>query len=150
MGNLTTAEAARFASKTQRANDCLLWTGPLDRDGYGGFWLRGATRRAHRVAWFDANGEVADGFVVNHTCRQRSCVNPQHLHLVTVQENAMKDSSSPAYVNSQKTTCPKGHEYDGVEMSHGRQIRVCKTCRREQARVAAKRRYAAARSSLKV
>lgn len=150
MGNLTAAEAARFASKTERDNDCLLWTGPLDRDGYGGFYLRGATRRAHRVAWFDANGEVPEDFVVNHTCRQRSCVNPQHLQVITATENAMKDSTSPAYVNSQKTTCPKGHEYDAIEVSKNRRARVCTTCRREKARIAARKRYADARSTLKV
>lgn len=136
MGHLTEKELARFLSKTIKVGDCHLWQGPLDKDGYGTFYLRRNNRRAHRVAWFNQHGEVGDGLVINHTCRNRSCVNPQHLQRVTAAENALKDSSSRAYVNSQKTHCPRGHAYDGYYLSKitGRTQRTCSACDREKAR----------------
>lgn len=134
MGNLTDAEKARFDSKWVRHGDCHLWQGPLDKDGYGNFFLRSLNRRAHRVAWFDQFGPVGDELVINHTCRNRSCVNPQHLHRATWKENALKDSTSPAYVNSQKKHCKRGHEYDGTYTNKktGRTQRTCSICEREK------------------
>lgn len=127
--NLTPDEERRFQSKiTVSPSGCWLWNGPLDRDGYGSFYLRRRSRRSHRVGWFSVNGPIPAGHVVNHKCGQRSCANPQHLELVTVRENALKDSRSPAAVNARKTHCPKGHAYDRVWVVKGKTQRVCSMC----------------------
>lgn len=134
---LTADEASRFRSKyAVSTNGCWLWQGPLDRDGYGTFYLRRRNRRANRVGWFSANGPIPDGMVVNHTCRSRSCVNPQHLNLITPTDNSLRDSASLGYVNSQKTTCPRNHTYDGVYVNRktGKRQRTCSICDREKAR----------------
>lgn len=126
---MTPEEHARFMGKiVETPTGCWLWQGPLDRDGYGTFYFRRRNRRAHRVGYFHLNGAIPAGLVVNHTCRNRACVNPQHLHLVDAATNAMKDSSSPAYVNSQKATCPRGHAYD---RKYGKQ-RYCSICQSEK------------------
>lgn len=128
--NLTESEHSRFMSKVLVENDCWLWQGPLDKDGYGTFYLRRRSRRAHRVGWYMHHGEIPQGMVVNHKCRRRHCVNPQHLEVVTVRENALKDSRSIGAINARKTHCPKGHPYD---RTYGRQ-RYCSICDAEKAR----------------
>ena len=142
---LTESELARFRSKYVIEGECWLWQGPLDRDGYGTFYLRGAARRAHRVAWFMINGEIPAGYVVNHTCRRRHCVNPQHLNCMTVVDNALRDSTSLGYLNSQKMYCPQGHPYDTTVEYKGRRQRVCSICDKQRRREAKRRRYAEAR-----
>lgn len=126
---MTEEEVARFKGKAvESSTGCWLWRGPLDRDGYGSFYFRKRNRRAHRVGYFLLNGPIPEGLVINHTCRNRHCVNPQHLEAVDVRTSALKDSSSPAYVNSQKTHCPKGHPYD---RKYGKQ-RYCSVCSAEK------------------
>lgn len=134
MSNLTTAEQTRFDTKWRREGDCHVWQGPLDRDGYGTFYLRRRGRRAPRVAWFALHGPIPEGQVVNHSCRRHSCVNVQHLRLLTPTENALQDSSSLGYVNSRKTHCPRGHEYDKTVEYAGRRQRVCSECERAKHR----------------
>lgn len=128
--HLKPEEQERFNTKWVKSGDCHLWQGPLDRDGYGSFYLRRLGRRAHRVAWFSIHGEVPEGMVVNHTCRKRNCVNPQHLQIITAIENSLKDSCSVGYINSQKTHCKFGHPFD---LKYGRQ-RYCSICSREKSK----------------
>lgn len=128
--NLTTAEHERFMGRTKKHLGCWLWQGPLDKDGYGSFYLRRKARRAHRVGWYMLHGEIPDGMVINHVCGHRNCVNPQHLTLMTVRENALKDSYSIGAVNARKTHCPQGHTYDKV-YSGGR---YCSTCEAAKSR----------------
>ena len=125
---LTADEEARFRAKYEVSSaGCWLWTGPLDKDGYGTFYLRRRGRRAHRVGWFRINGEIPKGLWVNHVCRNRHCVNASHLELVTPRENALKDSTSPAAINARKVKCINGHPFDGVTKKGAR---TCSTCER--------------------
>lgn len=150
MKNLSDTEVARFEARIVKQGDCWLWQAPLDRDGYGSFFFRGALRRAHRVAWYAVNGEIPDRHVINHTCRNRACVRPQHLQCLSVAEHQLKDTTSIPYINSQKAHCPKGHPYDRTVTWSGKTQRLCSICTREKQRVNKRRRHQAAKAALSV
>lgn len=71
---------------------CWLWIGAKDRNGYG---LFGGTT-ASRAAYEAFVGPVPDDLDVDHLCRQRDCINPAHLQLITHAENLRRRSLSPA------------------------------------------------------
>ena len=87
MALVTTPE--RFEAKVsyEPMSGCWLWTGHIDRFGYGAFWVNGKVGKAHRVAWVLKNGTIGKGLEVDHVCHNRSCVNPDHLRLATHTEN---------------------------------------------------------------
>jgi hypothetical protein len=71
-------------------DECWLWTGTLHR-GYGHFSVsRGVTKYAHRIAYELTIGPIPDGLELDHLCRNKVCVNPQHLEPVTKTENLQR------------------------------------------------------------
>jgi hypothetical protein len=75
----------RFLSHVEKTDDCWLWTGCKTKMGYG--LIGGQTRLAHRCAYELWVGEIPDGLVVRHKCRNKHCVNPEHLETGTQKEN---------------------------------------------------------------
>jgi len=67
---------------------CIEHDGYIRPDGYG--WAgtsKYGSRFAHRVAWVKANGPVPDDLDLDHLCRNRACINVEHLEPVTRSEN---------------------------------------------------------------
>jgi HNH endonuclease len=83
---------ARFRSK-YRIDEagCWEWTAAIDQDGYGRFWVDGQVRGAHQVAYMWWGKDSFDPVLaVDHLCRVRHCVNPDHLEQVTHKENLIR------------------------------------------------------------
>ena len=133
----------RFWARVDATGDCWLWTGPKDDCGYGRtgrpFW-----KGAHRQSWIFLVGPIGAGLELDHLCRVRHCVNPDHLEPTDHRTNVMRGYSF-SVANAIKTHCPKGHPYDSENTYRqigGTKSRVCRRCgveavRRYKARKAA-------------
>jgi len=122
----------RFEAKyiPEPNSGCWMWTAALNHAEYGkiGLSRRKGWDLAHRVSWRLYRGEIPKGLTLDHLCRVRCCVNPDHLELVTLKVNTLRGAGTSA-VNARKTHCPRGHPYDRQLLS-GRQKgrRFCSVC----------------------
>jgi len=80
--------ADRFWAKVRKADGCWEWTAYRGTGGYGEFALSGRKVAAHRIAYVATYGEIPAGMIIDHACRNRACVNPEHLRPVTYKQNA--------------------------------------------------------------
>lgn len=104
---------------------CALWAGPLNERGYG---LDGG-RAAHKVAWQAKHGALPAGLVLDHLCRNRACVNVDHLEAVTQRENLMRSPFTLAFQKSTQTHCIHGHEFTPANTYRRRNgTRACREC----------------------
>lgn len=100
----------RHVSKT---DTCWLWTGSINGNGYG---LFGSSKKfgpmAHRVSYQLSGKIIPDGMVLDHLCRVRLCVNPDHLEVVTHRENCMRGEALniKRYLSGK---CKNGHDMTG-------------------------------------
>lgn len=119
----------RFIKKIEVVESgCWLWTGAKFTQGYGMFYLAGKQRRAHRVLYCWLKGEPNEG--LDHTCNNKSCVNPEHLRPLSSRENILRGGGPTAH-NKRKTHCINGHKLDYKDP---RGWRGCKICRVEAVR----------------
>jgi hypothetical protein len=126
----------RFVRK--QADGCWLWDGCLSQTGgYGHFRLDGRSQRAHIVSYRMHVGEVPAGLELDHICRTRACVNPNHLRAVTRAEN-MKNTAW-----GDQTHCKRGHPLSGSNLYANHRTRSCVCCARERARLRSLRLKAA-------
>ena len=118
----------RFCQKIVINNqtDCWEWIGAKSIIGYGQFAPTsrrqgGVLTSPHRFIWVYLNGDIPIGQEVDHLCRNRACTNPEHLRLISHEENQ-------SFLK--KEFCKHGHPLSGDNLhinSQGK--RVCKKCR---------------------
>lgn len=110
--------------------ECWLWQKSRNDQGYGQLHFDGALRSAHIVSYQVFVGPVPDGLTLDHTCRNTSCINPDHLEPVTMRENILR-GTCPAANQARQTHCKRGHPLFGANLyleKNGR--RRCRACMR--------------------
>ncbi len=124
----------RFWSKVAKADvGCWEWLAAISGSGYGLFWLDGRYVGAHRVAVEFDGRKIPTGMHTDHLCSNRSCVRPDHLEVVTPQENQRR-STSVSGLNAAKVECAHGHPLSGDNLYLWRGHRHCRTCVNERNR----------------
>jgi hypothetical protein len=128
----------RFDNRVRKneISGCWEWTGVKNVRGYGRVTLNSRMWQAHRVFYELYSGEeIPNDMQIDHLCRNRPCVNPDHLEVVTAEENVAR------YVGS-NTHCKRGHKYDEINTKYyttsvlcvnglPRVVRQCMVCRRQ-------------------
>lgn len=123
----------RFWSRVAVRSDgeCWPWRLSLGSHGYGQIGWQNAEGRdmllAHRVAWVLTVGPIPGDLTIDHLCRNRRCCNPNHLRLLTNEENGRLNG------NAVKTHCKNGHEFTEANTRvdrHGH--RSCISCQADR------------------
>lgn len=131
VGNLPNGPA-EFWSRVEKTSTCWLWRGSISRYGYGQFMSARKSWRAHRYVWELTRGPIPQGLVLDHLCRNRSCVNPDHLEVVTNRENVRR-GIGPTAINARKQTCNNGHPLSGENLRIDEDgARLCIVCARRR------------------
>jgi hypothetical protein len=81
----------RILSRALRVNNCLLWQGSINNDGYGTITYKNRQWKTHRLVYFLTHKSIENS--VLHTCDVRNCIEISHLFDGTQDDN-MKDASS--------------------------------------------------------
>ena len=121
---------------------CWLWLGATS-NGYGQFRTEGPSVKAYRYAYEFCVGPIPEGLTIDHLCRVRHCVCPDHLEPVTHRVNCLR-GQSPIAANARKTQCLQGHPYDAentyITPAGARDCRLCKRDALRRSRQRKKRR----------
>lgn len=143
-----TPEIERFWSKVNKdgpipqhkpeLGPCWIWRGCGHAKRYGQFSRTGTREKiyAHRYSYELHFGPIPDGLIIDHLCRNHSCVHPDHLEAVTMLENVRRGLAmtvSGARVRA-RTYCPSGHPYsqENTYIRPGNGHRICRACVRER------------------
>lgn len=111
-----------FGEDGKYITECWVWIGHIAKNGYG----RYGSRLAHKLVY----GNIPSNKQLDHLCRNRSCVNPKHLEVVSQKINILRGVGAAAN-NHRKSSCKHGHAFSNENTYVDRQgHRNCRTCDR--------------------
>lgn len=117
------------------ATGCMIWTGARNgKPGYGTFKSGdGKMVLAHRFSYEAFVAPIPAGLVIDHLCRNRRCINPEHLRCVTAEQNLKAPGSLSLAARSSWTHCSHGHEFtEANTYIKANGCRMCRTCSRSR------------------
>ena len=109
--------------------ECVEWLGSKKANGYGELRVAGKTGYAHRRSYELFKGQIPSGTEIDHLCRNKGCVNPDHLEAVTRSENIKRMIPYRPPYQLDREACPQGHAYDATTKQG---YRYCKRCARDR------------------
>lgn len=123
----------RSSSIPEPNTGCWFWLWQLNNGGYGIVGLRRHRKMlAHRLSYESFVGPIPPALDIDHLCRTRSCVNPEHLQPVTRSENLRRGLgprlTSLRHKGVRITHCHRGHEYSTENTYWHGDYRRCRTC----------------------
>lgn len=105
---------------------CWIWTGPMKEGRYGAFFINNRRERTHRASWIIHNGSIPDGLCVCHSCDTPECINPKHLFLGTMKENAQdmvsKKRAKKLFIRGEKHLLSKLKEYQVMKIYNSSEL----------------------------
>ena len=123
---------SRILDRLVIGDGCWEYIGWHDKDGYAKIALgpkRAGSTGVHRATYELFREPIGAGLEPDHLCRNRGCVNPWHMELVTTRENVLR-SNCPAAINARRTHCVNGHAFTPANTWTNGKRRVCRACGR--------------------
>lgn len=123
------SEYTRFVGKISINPESLCWIWGASRfdNGYGAFWSNGRTTQAHRWSYEFFVGAIPKEKEIDHLCRNRACVNPDHLEAVVHRVNVARGNQG--LIQRNREQCPDGHPYSIANTWQDRRgHRHCRAC----------------------
>lgn len=138
---LTDSDIARFGQFVREEGECWRWVGYINTtrraDGsYPRFRVKRRVYYAHRISYLIHRGEIPEGMQVDHLCRNKWCVRPEHLEPVTPRENMLRGNTLTAVIH-RSGMCTRGHPLvpENLKVNQKNGKARCRQCRNEDARL---------------